>query len=153
MAELIAWWIDQDTGYQFPSGPAWCATFAFSIPIGLWGDSADELLDRWQSRSSDRHEDQIRPSRDVHRTETHRQPRIDGGRSGILANLKALRRSSRRDCSAAVEKSGRLPGQKFPARVVSRSLMLRRSGAQVVRHWDLAATVKTDRTIPTGRSV
>ena len=148
MAELIAWWIDQDTGYPFPSGPASCATLRSQRFDSVGRQRRRTAGQVRQSRSSDRARgpDQAEVA-DVHRSKAHRQPRIDGGRSGIPANLKAL---------PAVEQA-RLLGGNWKIRPAA-GLYFRRewcqivdaapAGAQVVRYWDLAATVKTESNDP-----
>ena len=140
-------------GIQFPSGPAWCATFCVLNDSVLWGDSADELLDRYGNPDLPiGHEDQIRP-----KSLTFIGAKLTDNRAlmaadpGYLANLKAL---------PAVEQA-RLLGGNWKIRPAA-GLYFRRewcqivdaapAGAQVVRYWDLAATVKTESTMTqTGR--
>jgi len=62
VAELIAWWIDQDTGYPIPERSGVVRYFCVLNDSVLWGDSADELLDRYGNPDLPiGHEDQIRP--------------------------------------------------------------------------------------------
>ena len=149
VAELIAWWIDQDTGYPIPERSGVVRYFCVLNDSVLWGDSADELLDRYGNPDLPiGHEDQIRP-----KSLTFIGAKLTDNRAlmaadpGYLANLKAL---------PAVEQA-RLLGGNWKIRPAA-GLYFRRewcqivdaapAGAQVVRYWDLAATVKTESNDP-----
>ena len=123
VAELIAWWIDQDTGYPIPERSGVVRYFCVLNDSVLWGDSADELLDRYGNPDLPiGHEDQIRP-----KSLTFIGAKLTDNRAlmaadpGYLANLKAL---------PAVEQA-RLLGGNWKIRPAA-GLYFRREWCQIV---------------------
>ena len=149
VAEFVAWWIDQDTGLPIPERSGVVRWFVVLNDVTLWADSADELLDKYGNPDLPiAHEEQIRPkSATFVAARLSDNPALLAADPGYLANLKAL---------PAVEQA-RLLGGNWKIRPAA-GLYFRRewcqivdaapAGAQVVRYWDLAATVKTDNNDP-----
>lgn len=62
VAEFIAWWIDQDTGYPIPERSGALRWFIVLSDIVHWADSKDELYEKFGRKDLPiDHEDQIRP--------------------------------------------------------------------------------------------
>ena len=123
MAELIAWWIDQDTGYPIPERSGVVRLLLRVSTIRFCGATArDELLDRvrGQSRSSDwaRGPDQAEVATFIGAKLTDNRA-LMAADPGYLANLKAL---------PAVEQA-RLLGGNWKIRPAA-GLYFRRSGAR-----------------------
>ena len=150
VAEFVAWWIDQDTGLPIPERSGVVRWFVVLNDVTLWADSADELLDKYGNPDLPiAHEEQIKPKSATFVARLSDNPALLAADPDTLPTSRRFRQSSRRDCSAAIGKSGRLPGCTSGANGADRGCAP--VGAQVVRYWDLAATVKTESTIPTGR--
>lgn len=145
VAEFIAWWIDQKTGFAIPERSGVVRWFVVINDATLWADSPDDLFERYGKPELPRdHDEQIRP-----KSCTFIAAKLSDNKAllkadpGYLANLKAL---------PAVEQA-RLLGGNWKIRP-SAGLYFQRSwcevvdvapaGLDIVRYWDLAATVKTE---------
>lgn len=149
VAELIAWWIDQVTGFPIPERSGVIRWFINVNDVLIWADSAEELLRTHGNPDlPDDHFEQIRPkSLTFISAKLTDNPILMQADPGYLANLKAL----------SIVERGRLLGGNWKIRP-SAGLMFRRDwcpvikelppSCQFVRHWDLAATPKTEKNDP-----
>ena len=143
VAELIAWWIDQDTGYAIPER---AGVLRWFIRIGdaiVWADRPEDLAEH---TAPNEHGEQVPiPPKSL----TFIPAKLSDNKAlmaadpGYLANLMAL---------PLVERE-RLLGGNWKIRAAA-GLLLRRgwctvvdaipAGTHFVRGWDLAATPKTE---------
>ena len=134
VAELIAWWIDQDTGYAIPERSGVIRYFVKRGEDIIWANKKEELL------NSDVELTDIKSFTFVNSNVYDNKILLEKD-PGYLANLKAL---------SAVDR-GRLLGGNWKIRP-SAGLYFKRhyfeivdaapASSQKVRHWDLAATVE-----------
>ena len=140
VADLIAWWIDQDTGYPIPERSGVIRWFCRINDALEWGDSRQDLVDK--------NGIECEPKSFTFIASTiYDNPALLKKDPGYLANLKAL---------DAVTQA-RLLGGNWKIRPAA-GLYFRREWAQVidiapanldtVRYWDLAATQKTESNDP-----
>lgn len=140
VAEFIAWWIDQNTGLPIPGRSGVIRWFVRINDAIQWGDSAEELRERFGA--------------DVHpKSVTFIGAKLDDNKALLAADP-----SYRANLMAqnAVERA-RLADGNWKIRPAA-GLLFRRSwvevvdaapaGMDVVRYWDLAATEKTDNNDP-----
>lgn len=132
VAKLIAWWIDQETGYPIPERSGVIRWFVRIDGVVHWGDSPDVALEHGMQPSDAKSFTFIPSKITDNQAMLARDP-------GYVANLKALSR---------VEKARLLDGN-WKIRPAA-GLYFRRSEANVIpeapkdvewlRGWDLAAT-------------
>lgn len=133
--EFIAWWIDQDTGYAIAERSGVIRWFVRVNDTIVWGESADELRQKYGADAEPKSATFIEAKLDDNRILLSKDP-------GYKANLMAQN---------AVERA-RLLGGNWKIRPAA-GLYFRRdwvrvvdaapSGLEIVRYWDLAATEKT----------
>jgi predicted phage terminase large subunit-like protein len=136
VAEFIAWWIDQETGYPIPERSGKIRWFIRLNDAFLWADTKEELIERYGSEVMPKSVTFVAAKLSDNKILEKADP-------GYRANLLALN---------AVERE-RLLGGNWKIRPAA-GLYFRRgwcevvdiapAGLQVVRYWDLAATVKTE---------
>jgi predicted phage terminase large subunit-like protein len=140
VAEFIAWWIDQTTGLAIPERSGVIRWFIRQNDSIIWGDSREELLERYGS-------DELPKSVTFIAATIYDNKKLMEADPGYLANLKAL---------PLVEQQ-RLLGGNWKIRPAA-GLYFQRSwcevvdavpaGLDIVRYWDLAATEKTENNDP-----
>lgn len=140
VAEFIAWWIDQDTGYAIPERSGVIRWFIRKDDSLIWADSREELIEKHGA-------DALPKSVTFIPALLTDNPSLMAKDPGYLANLQAL---------PAVERA-RLLGGNWKIRPAA-GLYFQRSWCEVVdaipaglpavRYWDLAATEKTETNNP-----
>jgi predicted phage terminase large subunit-like protein len=140
VAELIAWWIDQETGLPIPERAGKVRHFIRINDAVVWGDTPEELREK--------HGQDVQPkSVSFIPAKLTDNPALMAADPGYLANLMAL---------GAVERA-RLLGGNWKVRPAA-GLYFKRHWCQIVdvlpagvvlkRYWDLAATEKTESNDP-----
>ena len=149
VADLIAWWIDQDTGYPIPERGGKVRWFVNLNDKLLWADSRLECISKHGNPDlPPDHADQVRPKSLTFIPSTiYDNPALLKKDPGYLANLKALDTVTQ----------ARLLGGNWKIRPAA-GLYFRREWCQVVdaqpanidvvRYWDLAATEYTGNNDP-----
>jgi len=139
VAELIAWWIDQDTGYPIPERAGKIRWFIRINDTLIWADTREALLEQYGDESP--------KSLTFIPASVYDNKILLEVDPGYLANLRAL---------SEVERQ-RLLGGNWKIRPAA-GLYFQRSWCEVVdtvpadidivRYWDLAATEKTQSNDP-----
>jgi predicted phage terminase large subunit-like protein len=149
VAQFIAWWIDQDTGFPIPERAGVIRWFVRLNDTMLWGDSREELVEKYGNPElPPDHADQVHPkSVTFIPGKLTDNPALMKTDPGYLANLKAM----------PLVEQARLLGGNWKIRP-SAGLYYKREwvdlvdalpvNIEVVRYWDLAATEKTDNNDP-----
>jgi predicted phage terminase large subunit-like protein len=149
VAEFLAWWIDQKTGFPISERAGKVRWFIRINDIMLWADSRQELVDKYGDPSVPLdHENQVQPkSVTFIPGKLSDNPALMKADPGYLANLKSL----------PVVEQARLLGGNWKIRPAA-GLYFKRawvevvdavpSNLDIVRYWDLAATEKTDNNDP-----
>lgn len=135
VADLIAWWIDAETGYAIPERGGVVRWFVRVNDALVWGDSREELTHRFPG-STPKSLTFIPSSYADNRIGLERDP-------GYLANLEALPRVERERLKAGNWKIRPDSGECFKKgwfEVVEQPPVR----AQRVRYWDRAATEPSD---------
>lgn len=143
VAQLIAWWIDQDTGYAIPERSGVLRWFVRVNDTIIWGDSPEELAEHKDDRG-----DPIPPkSLTFIPASLEDNPKLMEADPGYRANLLAL---------TTVERERLLHGN-WKIRPAA-GLYFQRSwvdvhdaapaNLRIVRGWDLAATEEREGTDP-----
>lgn len=149
VARLLAWWIDEKTGFPIPERSGIIRWFIRVNDAIIWGDSSKELIDQYGIEGLDDDDPlQVRP-----KSFTFIPGKLSDNQAlmkadpGYLANLKAL----------PLVEQARLLGGNWKIRAAA-GLFFKREWVQVVdvapvnliqvRYWDLAATEKTDTNDP-----
>jgi len=149
VAQFISWWIDQETGYPIPERSGKLRYFIRINDVMLWGDSREELYEKYGDRNlSIDDPQQIRPkSVTFIPGKLTDNPSLMKADPGYLANLKAQN---------AVEQA-RLLGGNWKIRPTAGAYFKRSwitivdvvpSNLQIVRYWDLASTEKNETNDP-----
>lgn len=145
VAEFLAWWIDQKTGFPIPERSGVLRWFIRLNDTLLWGDSAEELIREYGDPSLPAdHDDQVKPkSVTFIAAKLTDNPALMKADPGYLANLKAL----------PLVDQARLLGGNWKIRPAA-GLLFRREWCEVVdaapttvewvRYWDMAATEKIE---------
>lgn len=145
VAQIISWWIDQDTGFPIPDRAGKVRWFVRINDVLCWGNSRAELLAEYGNPNlPEDHEEQIQPkSLTFIPGKLSDNPALMKADPGYLANLKSL----------PLVEQARLLGGNWKIRPAS-GLYFKREWVKlvdfaprdldVVRYWDLAATEKTD---------
>lgn len=147
VADLIAWWIDQGTGFAIPERSGVIRWFIVINDKVIWGDSKEELVEKYGTPDGSEQE-RIEPkSLTFIHASVFDNKELLAKDPGYLANLKAL----------PLVDQARLLGGNWKIRPAA-GLMFRREWCEVidaapanlnaVRYWDLAATEKTDANDP-----
>ena len=134
VAELIAWWIDQDTGYPIQERSGVIRWFARVADVIRWADSADELVQLHGVTHAECKSLTFIPA------SIHDNQALLSKDPGYLANLKALARVERERLLGGNWKIRPAAGLYFKRHEVT---MLDAVPADVVvwaRAWDFAAT-------------
>lgn len=136
VAEFIAWWIDNQTGFPIPERMGVVRWFIVLGDKTLWGDTRQELIDKYGTETRPKSATFIPASVYDNKILMQKDP-------GYLANLMAL---------PVVEKARLLNGN-WKIRPAA-GLYFRREWCgmvdalpvdlEMVRYWDLAATEKTE---------
>lgn len=147
VAQLIAWWIDQDTGFPIAERSGKVRWFIRINDVLCWGDSAEELRKEYGNPDLPAdHEEQVQPkSLTFIPGKLTDNPALMKADPGYLANLKSL----------PLVEQARLLGGNWKIRPAAGLYFKREwvtivdvapplSELDVVRYWDLAATEKTD---------
>lgn len=149
VAKLLAWWIDQETGFPIPERSGVVRWFIRVNDALIWGDSKEQLLAEYGIPGLAEDDDlQIRPkSLTFIPGKLSDNPALMKADPGYLANLKAL----------PLVEQARLLGGNWKIRAAA-GLFFKRiwvrivdavpTNLDVVRYWDLAATEKTDSNDP-----
>jgi predicted phage terminase large subunit-like protein len=143
VADLISWWIDQDTGFAIPERSGVIRWFIVINDKVIWGDSKDELVETYGTPNGSE-QDRIEPkSLTFIHASVFDNKELLAKDPGYLANLKAL----------PLVDQARLLGGNWKIRPAA-GLLFRREWCEIeeaapanlhaVRYWDLAATEKTD---------
>lgn len=151
VAEFIAWWIDQDTGYAIPERSGVIRWFVRVNDMTLWADSRAECIAmHGDSTLADDHEDQVRPKSFTfilsmlsdNKELTKKNP-------DYKANLQNMSRVERERLLGGNWKIRPAPGLYFNRLEVGALLERMPQGVtRWVRYWDLAATPKTETNNP-----
>ena len=149
VAQVISWWIDQETGFPIPERAGKIRWFVRINDVLCWGDTREALLKEYGNPNlPEGHEEQIQPkSLTFIPGKLSDNPALMKADPGYLANLKSL----------PLVEQARLLGGNWKIRPAS-GLYFKREwvpivdavpeGLDVVRYWDLAATEKTDENDP-----
>ncbi len=131
VAELIAWWIDQDTGYAIPERSGVVRWFIRYRNELIWGDSAEELREQYP---------QLSPKSLTFIASSYRDNKIGMERDpGYMANLDALTMVEREQLKNGNWAIRPAAGDYFKAlwfEVVEKAP----AECRWVRYWDRAAT-------------
>lgn len=147
VAELIAWWINQETGFPIPERSGVIRWFIVISDKVIWGYSREELVEKYGSVTGPKEEQPEPKSITFIPANIYDNKILLDKDPGYLANLKAL----------PLVDQARLLGGNWKIRPAA-GLYFRRewvevvdaapAGLQTVRYWDLAATEKTDSNDP-----
>lgn len=135
VAEFIAWWIDQDTGFAIPERSGIIRWFVRVNDTTFWGDTAQELIDKYGSEATPKSVTFVASSIYDNKILLEADP-------GYLANLNALSVVERERLKNGNWKIRPASGLYFRREWVT---MLDALPADLIalRDWDLAATEKT----------
>lgn len=143
VAEFIAWWIDQDSGYPIPERSGVIRWMIRREETVFWADTKEELWEQFDLRTP---EEQDEP-----RSVTFIMSRVEDNQEllrvnpSYLANLKALPLIERERLHKGNWKIKAAAGMFFKRTQVGNYLEVIPSDVvSWVRCWDLAATEKTD---------
>lgn len=146
VAELIAWWIDQDTGYPIAERSGKVRWFIRRDDTLLWADSREELMAEYGRKDLPLdHEQQPRP-----KSLTFIASKITDNQAlmekdpDYLANLQALSRVERERLLGGNWKIKPAAGLYFRRHEVTMWDTVPTDVVKWVRRWDLAATEKTE---------
>jgi len=140
VAELIAWWIDQDTGFPIPERAGVIRWFVNIDDTLHWAGSRQALIDEFGDECEPKSLTFIPAS-------IYDNPQLLEKDPGYLANLKALPRVERERLLGGNWKIRPAAGLYFNranVEIVDAAPPLRRQA----RYWDLAATPKTQSNDP-----
>jgi len=150
VAEFISWWIDQTTGVYIPERSGVLRWFIRINDTIIWGDSRQELIDKYGDPELDaEHDEQVKP-----KSVTFIGASIFDNRElmrkdpGYLANLKALPLVERERLLGGNWKVRKSAGMYFRRHWTPIVEAVPASGVDWVRHWDLAATTEQEGTDP-----
>lgn len=131
VAELIAWWIDQETGYAIPERSGVVRWFVRYRNELIWADSAEELKEQYP---------QLEPKSLTFIASSYRDNKIGMERDPkYIANLDALTNVEREQLKNGNWKIRAAAGDYFKAEwfeIIERAP----EGCRWVRYWDRAAT-------------
>jgi predicted phage terminase large subunit-like protein len=139
VAELIAWWIDQETGYPIQERGGVLRWFIRDHDALVWGDSRKELVERYPGS--------------LPKTLTFIPASIYDNKAllandpGYLANLQAMPYVERMRLLGGNWKVRPTAGLYFRREWV-KVIDIAPGNLDIVRYWDLAATEKTDSNDP-----
>lgn len=140
VAELIAWWIDQDTGYPIPERAGRLRWFIRRGDELLWADTREELLAKYGA-------DELPKSLTFIPARIFDNAKLMEADPGYLANLRALNAVDRArllDGNWKIRPSAGLLFKRTWCELVSTAP----ADLEVVRYWDLAGTEKTPENDP-----
>jgi predicted phage terminase large subunit-like protein len=145
VAEFISWWIDQETGLPIKERSGVIRWFIRVADTLIWGDSKEELIEKHGDPTLGPDDDeQVKP-----KSVTFIGASIFDNRElmrkdpGYLANLRALPVVERERLLGGNWKIRKTSGLYYK-RLWVRTVDMAPAGLDLVRHWDLAATEKTD---------
>lgn len=149
VADFLAWWIDQETGFPIPERAGVLRYFIRNGEEILWGDSKRELIDQYGNPDlSDDDPEQERPmSVTFIPAKVFDNKILLAKNPQYLANLRALNQVDRArllEGNWKIRPSAGLLFQRSWCRIVD----VAPAALDVVRYWDLAATVKTQSNNP-----
>ena len=151
VADFIAWWIDQETGYAIPERAGVLRWFVRIGDTIIWADSPQELADH---RAPDEHGNMVpMPPKSVTfiPAKLTDNPALMAADPGYMANLMALPTVERERLLGGnwkIRPAGGLYFQRSWCEVVDAIP----AGARFVRGWDLAGTPKTESNDPDATS-
>ena len=142
VANFLAWWIDQETGYPIPERSGIIRWFIRSSEVLIWGDSKEELIEKYgiPGLSTD-HEDQIQP-----KSLTFISAKLSDNKIGTKAdpgyksNLLALSRVERERLLHGNWKVRAESGMYFKRSDVNIVDNIPDDLIKIVRRWDFAST-------------
>lgn len=134
LADFIAWWIDQDTGYPIPEHGGVIRYFIRINDIIYWGDSREELVEKYNVEYEDAKSFTFIPSSIY---DNQALLKVD---PGYLANLKSLPTVERERLLGGNWKIKPAAGLYFKRSQVTMVETIPEDVIQWVRRWDLAAT-------------
>lgn len=137
VADFIAWWIDQDTGYPIPERAGVLRWFVRIDDEIRWGYSAEWLSEQYGVSIEDAKSVTFIPALATDNAALMAKD------PGYLANLKALSRVERERLLGGNWKIRPSAGLYFPRHAVRIVNTLPSDIIQIVRAWDLAATPAT----------
>jgi predicted phage terminase large subunit-like protein len=151
VAEFIAWWIDQDTGYAIPERSGVIRWFVVLNDVTLWANSKRECIDAYGDPTlPDDHPNQVGPL-----SFTFVLSMLDDNAALMSKDpqyrnkLKAMSRVERERLLGGNWKIRPAPGLYFKREEVGKLLDARPLDVvRWVRYWDLAATPKTETNDP-----
>lgn len=142
VAELIAWWIDQDTGYPIQERSGKVRWFIRLQEALIWGDSKQELVDKYGKPDLPLdHEDQVRPkSLTFIPAKLSDNKALTDADPDYKANLMALSRVERERLLHGNWKVRPAAGLYFKRSECTIVDTIPEDIEKIVRRWDLAAT-------------
>lgn len=145
VAELLAWWIDADTGLPIPERSGVVRWFVRINDTIMWGDSPEELAHRYgrPDLPAD-HEDQVRPKSltfiAAKLSDNQALMKADPDYRANLMAQSAVERARLLDGNWKIRPAAGLYFKRHWVRVIDSAP----PGLEEMRFWDLAATEKTD---------
>jgi predicted phage terminase large subunit-like protein len=142
VAEFIAWWIDQETGYPIPERGGAVRWFIRVAEAIVWADSRQELIDKYGKPDlPDDHEDQVRPkSMTFIPAKLSDNKALTDADPDYKANLMALTRVERERLLHGNWKVRTVTGMYFKRSECTIVDTVPDDLVKLVRAWDLAAT-------------
>ena len=144
VADLISWWIDQDTGYPIPERSGVIRYFGRLNDVILWGDTVEEVVEQG---GGDINSDDVKSFTFIASTLQDNQILLKTN-PGYLANLKALATVERERLLYGNWKIRPAAGLYFPRNKVTLLNEIPNDIKKWVRAWDLAATEDKKNTKP-----
>lgn len=149
VAEFIAWWIDQDTGYPIPERSGVLRWFININDVVIWAHTREELVEKY--KNPDLPDDD--PTQPMPKSVTFIAASVQDNKKlleadpGYIANLKALPLVEQERLLGGNWKIRPSAGMYFKRELVT-IIDAAPAGLEWVRYWDLAATEKTDSNDP-----
>jgi predicted phage terminase large subunit-like protein len=140
VAELIAWWIDPETGYAIPERAGIVRWFIRINDTLIWADTREELLEKYG-------DDQLPKSLTFIPGKLDDNPALTSKDPGYRANLRAMTLVDQERLlhgNWKIRPAAGLYFQRSWCEVVD----IAPANLTVVRYWDLAATRKTEENDP-----
>jgi len=136
VAELIAWWIDQKTGYPIPERSGVIRWFVRVNDVLYWADTAAELMAQFPG--------QMPKSLTFIAAKLDDNPALTKADPGYRANLMAMSRVNRERLLGGNWKVRPAAGMIFPRHEVTLIDALPTDVRAWCRRWDLAASVPSE---------
>ena len=146
VADFIAWWIDQETGYPIPERGGKVRWFIRQHDTLIWADTRQELIDKYgRPELPDDHEDQVRPkSLTFIPAKLSDNKALTDADPDYKANLMALTRVERERLLYGNWKVKAATGMYFKRSEATIVDTLPDDIVKLTRAWDLAATEESE---------